>query len=149
MQFAGIKVKYHMGLMDDRGVDLSETIIHPLNAGIIIGTHGGDQINGITGAGLRADQFIVFMVGVPNFQMSQEQMLIEIAPRSLTLHMFVRKSLVPQPTSHPRDPGFHSLQLQRHVPYRAARCESSKDFPRERESVLVRPRHAISGSPRC
>ena len=79
MQFGGIKVKYHMGLMDDRGVDLSETIVDPLHTGVIIGAHGGDQIHGLAGRSLRADQFIVFTGRRAEFQMGQEQMLIEIA----------------------------------------------------------------------
>ena len=79
MQFGVVQFKYHMGLMDDRGVDLSETIIKPLNAWMIIGTHGGNQINGFAGRALRAYQFIVFMGRCAEFQMGQEQMLIEIA----------------------------------------------------------------------
>ena len=78
-QFCIIKVKYHVGLVDDRGVDLSETIVDPRGAGVIVGAHGGDQINGLAGRGLRADQFIVFMGRRAEFQMGQEQMLIEIA----------------------------------------------------------------------
>jgi hypothetical protein len=44
IQFGGIEVEYHVGFMDDRGVDLSEPVIESRNTGVIIGSDGGDQV---------------------------------------------------------------------------------------------------------
>jgi len=79
LEFCVIEVKDHMGLMDDGGVDLPETIVNPFDTGVVIGTHGGNQINRFAGRRLRAEHFIVFVRGRSKFNMGQKQMFIEVA----------------------------------------------------------------------
>ena len=77
--FGVIKIKYHMCLMDNRGVDFSEAIVDTGNTGVIIGAHSGDHINRFAGRGLRAEQLIEFISLRAKFNVGQKQMLIEIA----------------------------------------------------------------------
>jgi hypothetical protein len=78
----------HVGLVDDRRMDLPEAVVDGRRARIVVGAHGRDDLDRSTRRRLRADELEeVVAVRLREADVGQEEMLVEVAGREGVLRV--------------------------------------------------------------